>query len=448
MPASGSAESSRRNSIGSCDGSSPIKSSRAGLAPSQSVADEYIKAFPPFFVHQYTTMAPILHPPVEKVELALDAIFRGSEVSSVTTDTLPSLSREALHLVSARPKKWKRYIVPPSVKELVSKLNGSAWDSVDLTTTSTASMTPTKAEEVLRNIPIKYLKYHEDVRPPWKGTRTKPLSRTTFRKLCRTPYARVIPEINYEYDSEAEWEEPGEGEELLSEDEEEDDGDNEDLEGFLDDEGDEGAVLKRRQILGDLEPICTLVHWESSEPGNQSRNVAYGQSTIDLASFKIQVLLRKSCLLRLLFTSSTNRLRNYPHPSNRPLLNLLLDPLPIHHRNHRHRRLEHPPEHGSPHPHTAPSNQRAQPTYIHEAGLCRRRQHQGSRETLKRQTARSRTPPRIQERSGRQRSDETGPDRDSEEEVSDRDEGHGRADAAAGGAEGGGQAEREEVEAA
>lgn len=116
--------------------------------------------------------------------------------------------------------------------------------------------------DMLLNVRMKSLKFGEDVRPPYQGTYSRAVPRVEARKLSRNPYHKVLPETNYDYDSEAEWEEPEEGEDLDSEEEEEgsDDGD-EEMEDFLDDEEDTLAGGKRRQIVGDLEPICSGIRF-------------------------------------------------------------------------------------------------------------------------------------------------------------------------------------------
>ncbi|KAJ5416959.1 uncharacterized protein N7487_000509 [Penicillium crustosum] len=98
--------------------------------------------------------------------------------------------------------------------------------------------------------------------PPYQGTYTRPVSELSSRRLARNPYHRGLPDTDYDYDSEAEWEEPEEGEELDSEEEDEgsDEGED-DLEGFLDDEDDALAEGKRRLIVGDLEPVSTGIKW-------------------------------------------------------------------------------------------------------------------------------------------------------------------------------------------
>lgn len=110
---------------------------------------------------------------------------------------------------------------------------------------------------------MKSIKFGEDVRPPYQGTFTREVPAPSAKKLCRNPYYRGLPDVNYDYDSEAEWEEPEEGEELDSEEEEESDEGEDDMDGFLDDEDDALAGGKRRLIVGDLEPVCSGIRWAS-----------------------------------------------------------------------------------------------------------------------------------------------------------------------------------------
>jgi len=92
----------------------------------------------------------------------------------------------------------------------------------------------------IRSITVKYLHFNEDVRPPYCGTWSKELSEENAYSVARNPCARLIQEINYDYDSEAEWTEPEEGEDVDSDGE--DDVDMEvgadDMDGFLDNEDD------------------------------------------------------------------------------------------------------------------------------------------------------------------------------------------------------------------
>lgn len=127
------------------------------------------------------------------------------------------------------------------------------------------SKTGADPQNLLRKVPMKFLKFGEDVRPPYQGTYTRPVPESAANKLSRNPYHRELPDTNYDYDSEVEWEEPEEGEDLDSEEEEEvsDDGDD-DMDGFLDDEDDALAGGKRRLIVGDLEPVCSGIRWAAN----------------------------------------------------------------------------------------------------------------------------------------------------------------------------------------
>ncbi|KAF2179805.1 hypothetical protein K469DRAFT_730437 [Zopfia rhizophila CBS 207.26] len=145
-----------------------------------------------------------------------------------------------------------------SVADIVEHLNGSSDNPIDLTNDDNGKSQPL---ELLKQIPMKYLHFPEDVRPPYYGTYTKLHSQREATKLARNPFSRTLHETDYDYDSEAEWEEPEEGEDLDSEGEVDLDEDGEDdMDGFLDDEDD--PQVKRRLINGDLEPISTGLCWE------------------------------------------------------------------------------------------------------------------------------------------------------------------------------------------
>lgn len=126
---------------------------------------------------------------------------------------------------------------------------------------------------------MKFLKFREDVRPPYIGTCSR-FTHTSVPKMARKPCEPNLPGVDYDYDSEAEWEEPEEGEDLDSEGEEEaEDEDEDEMEGFLDDEdtGD-GKMVKRRPLLGDQEPACSGICWA-------------GESTTDHSAYNIDILL-------------------------------------------------------------------------------------------------------------------------------------------------------------
>jgi chromatin assembly factor 1 subunit A len=141
----------------------------------------------------------------------------------------------------------------------------------------------------LRKIPMKFLKFQEDVRPPYRGTYTsRPI--TGISKLARNPLRRDLPNTDYDYDSEAEWiEDDEDAEELMSEgdnDKEEDDGD-EDMDGFLDDENDETAISKSKRSvqMGDLEPISTGLCWEDKKKRN---------TNVKMIPYRMEIILGSS----------------------------------------------------------------------------------------------------------------------------------------------------------
>lgn len=191
-----------------------------------------------------------------------------------------------LHIpLNKHPNHFKQY---KSVKELVAEIRGTSRSPVDLTRIGAKSTR--KSPDLLAAVPIKYLQFAEDVRPPYIGTFTKILNPKAYLNLCRNPFLRTLPAVNYDYDSEAEWEEPDEGEDLESEGEEEDeDDDADDIEEFLDDAEETGEPSsKHRLTCGDLEPISTGLCWGNQGAQSQSNNGCKGG--LDLKVFKIQTL--------------------------------------------------------------------------------------------------------------------------------------------------------------
>ena len=113
---------------------------------------------------------------------------------------------------------------------------------------------------------LKYISFHQDVRVPYIGTYTKRPLHRTLSSLGRRPFQHLRPDTCYEEDSEAEWEEPEEGEDLMSEAGDDDGSANEEdeMEDFLDDEDDPG-VQRRGAVKGELVPVCSGICWQ--DPG-------------------------------------------------------------------------------------------------------------------------------------------------------------------------------------
>jgi hypothetical protein len=104
-------------------------------------------------------------------------------------------------------------------------------------------------EEEFLEIPprFKLLHFAEDRRPAYWGTWSKVSKFVSGRR----PFARDEALLDYEFDSECEWEDEEEGEEIRSDDDEE-----EEEEGFLD-ENDDGWLVEDVETLtdGELDPI-------------------------------------------------------------------------------------------------------------------------------------------------------------------------------------------------
>ena len=178
---------------------------------------------------------------------------------------------------------------------MIASIHGTAFNPIDLTGFNSTN-SKQNPRDLLKSIRVKYLRFAEDVRPPYIGTYTKKPQGFPASNLCKKPFTRALPATNYDYDSEAEWEEPEEGEDLDSEGEEEsgDEEGGDDLKGFLDDDesGDGMRTSKRRHIMGDVQPTSTGLCWEDLAGGLGDLIVPYGQSSLNLKPFRLDSLLR------------------------------------------------------------------------------------------------------------------------------------------------------------
>jgi chromatin assembly factor 1 subunit A len=185
------------------------------------------------------------------------------------------------------PARARRGLRTATIAEVIKQVHGSPDRPIDLTNTSVANQQ--QPLEMFKGVPMKYLHFGEDVRPPYYGTYTKPYPDTVARRLARNAVSRIRQDTNYDYDSEAEWEEPEEGEDLDSEgeDDAEEEGDD-DMDGFLDDE--EDPQLKRRMLSGDLVPVSTGLCWEDVN-GVSKLNDGSDAICTEFKEFKMEFLL-------------------------------------------------------------------------------------------------------------------------------------------------------------
>ena len=283
--------SSRRSSISeinAMEAESRQRSRSISSTPRKPRLADYERNFPPFFVQSHTTLAPshqfcrdeegLCHAQ-GKIDEAMHSSQKASDISTqVAFDPY-----ELLHISPHRKYRCLASVV--SVRDIVAEIDGVSHNPIDLTESQFQRATK-KPLDLLKTIPVKILKFAEDVRPPYIGTYTRLRDAHSISRLARNPFRRELPETNYDYDSEAEWEEPGEGEDLDSEGEEEiEDEDEADMEGFLDDEETDARAIKRRPILGDLEPTCSGICWEGPQISDS------GKPSVDLVIFKLDILL-------------------------------------------------------------------------------------------------------------------------------------------------------------
>ncbi|KAF5016846.1 hypothetical protein F66182_11343 [Fusarium sp. NRRL 66182] len=219
-------------------------------AKPQNTQSDYRKEFPVFSLQSHTHLSPPHQ--FQRDDEALHHIEKKIDGYVAQPVALPAYRGSELFNMISYQRRCGLKVVP--IKTTLAKAQNTE-----------VSLSSTALRDELKKVTMKSLRFGEDVRPPYYGTFTKELSKTQAHKVCRAPYARILPEINYDYDSEAEWEEPEEGEDLDSEGEEDasEDGDD-DMDEFLDDE-DEQMDSRRRLIVGDQEPTSTGIRWEDGK---------------------------------------------------------------------------------------------------------------------------------------------------------------------------------------
>ncbi|KAL0943397.1 chromatin assembly factor 1 subunit A [Colletotrichum truncatum] len=253
---------------------SPVKAPIADSTKSPAAKEEkseYEKRFKPFFVHETVRMAKSPFEMDEETQVAkstiLEEFFQGKRTKEIRKGDFDPV--EALQLPS-RPAPRGR-IYPPvkytveKMRKLTQKAEGASEED------KKAIMKETT--DALRNIPIKTLRFWQDVRPPYKGTvtlRPYQAGKDGMRRLARKPTLRDLMPINYDHDSEAEWESEGEDVDIDDDDEEDLDGDD-DMDEFLDDSEDTGPA--RYVSANGLEPVSTGLCWEDRKRMGPVRTV-------------------------------------------------------------------------------------------------------------------------------------------------------------------------------
>ncbi|KAI9765490.1 MAG: hypothetical protein M1840_007316 [Geoglossum simile] len=277
----------------------PVELEAQSTSTSQpSPKTNYQRAFTPFFVKPHVTLAPqnrwcTGEDSVKEFRRRMDEFLENQSNSERPTKTTTLNISEMCHTPPSI--RSVQGIAPRyTVKEIIAILNASVRDlgTAQNSVKNSGSARQKKRHfgpieaELLKSIPMKYLEFHEDVRPPYRGTFTKQPPADIVRSVSRNPTQRKLPNINYDYDSEAVWDPEEEGEDLDSEGEQEDATDEEadDMEGFLDDEDApeaSGIVNKRRTVLSDLIPVCSGLCWDDGT----------GVGNEELGDYKMEIIL-------------------------------------------------------------------------------------------------------------------------------------------------------------
>lgn len=243
--------SSRRSSVTSLPGVDDVEEAPTKISPLKKPDAKY--GFLPFFVLKNVSMAPANRFSRDP-NLANMAVSRLDGWMQQGSDPSPRQLKSVFR--SRRRQRCQKQQC--TMKDILESIQGTPAAAIDLT-----GKMPTVPQ--LSDVSYKVLSFREDVRPPYKGTYTRAVSPRSALKLSRRPFTRQLPDINYDYDSEAEWEPPNEDDEdLESGDDESDIGEegDEDMDGFLDDEDDPG---RKKQTVGEMTPISSGLCWTSAD---------------------------------------------------------------------------------------------------------------------------------------------------------------------------------------
>lgn len=255
-------------------------------SPTKKQVSAYDKLFPAFFVQQNVTVAPINRfERDEEASEALQNIIDSYLLEGQSSEYHLSFNAvDLFHLSGITNIPRGRRLM--TVRDIMTEFSGNPSRPIDLTSDSQNTQIK-KTVDLLRRIPMKSLKFQQDVRPAYIGTfTTQPLH--GLQRLARNPLRKDHPTTDYDYDSEAEWVEDEDAEDLESDGEEEDvemvDA-GEDLEGFLDDEGDETALARRHPLQATAEePVSSGLCWED----NHKRN-----TNVKMMPYRMEFILGK-----------------------------------------------------------------------------------------------------------------------------------------------------------
>ncbi|KAK1963370.1 hypothetical protein LY78DRAFT_694909 [Colletotrichum sublineola] len=252
-------------------GKTAATSDQAAPVVKKKEKSQYEKLFQPFYVHSTVRMAKNPFEMDQETHEAktkiLEEYFNGKREPAQVGKFDPV---DVFQLPSRPVERGKIYPPVRYTMEKMLKLTQHAQGASEEDKKAALK----EATDALRHIPIKHLRFYQDVRPAYRGTitlRPYQAGKSGMRRLARKPTLRDQLPLNYEHDSEAEWESEGEDVDMEDEDDEDlDDGDG-DMDGFLDDSDDNGPA--RFVSANGLEPESTGLCWENQKRMGPNRTV-------------------------------------------------------------------------------------------------------------------------------------------------------------------------------
>lgn len=218
----------------------------------------YEQMFKPFFIKENVRLAKNPFEMDEETRAAKTKILEEYVEGKRGEVPLRFDPLEALQI----PYSTRRGRVYPSVRKIMSEFHDLSSNAPAGLSAASQNAQILHALQALKKVPLKSIKFKEDVRPPYIGTISGlPPGLKSLQILAKKPTSRNLLPLNYDYDSEAEWqEEDGEDVDDLDDEEEEADND-EDMADFLDDSEDVGP--SRMVFSGGMEPESSGLCWEN-----------------------------------------------------------------------------------------------------------------------------------------------------------------------------------------
>lgn len=189
------------------------------------------KLFNTFKQDQHVIIAPLNRQPRKRLCSSFDTLFY------VGLNNSFDLRQRFLNELSPTTKKQRGIVNTNNNLHIDMK---KAW--LESTTASRGEKNDSAMYKNIRSLKMKLIQFHEDVRPAYYGTWSKAYN----GRNCvngRRPFAKDTHVLNYDYDSEAEWDHDVDGDDIHTLDPDEDDDDDMLFPETTDEEGDDNEIV-------------------------------------------------------------------------------------------------------------------------------------------------------------------------------------------------------------